>query len=120
MGSSADNVPQQQSQQLAQGPDTSLLADELQKQWDDRLNMHLGNILIRPDSHRKVWWSCDQCPEGFPHIWEASILNRTFGTLNAQRARCTAGRLAHAIGPHPESYQDALVVLGRSFVTVTL
>jgi len=42
--------------------------------------MHLGNILIRPASHRKVWWSCDQCPEGFPHIWEASVLNRTFGT----------------------------------------
>ncbi len=43
------------------------------------LNMHLGNILIRPGSHCKVWWSCDQCPEGFLHPWEASVLNRTFG-----------------------------------------
>ncbi len=42
--------------------------------------MHLGNILIRPASHRKVWWSCDQCPDGFPHIWEATVLNRTYGT----------------------------------------
>ncbi len=40
--------------------------------------------------------------------------------MNAQRARCTAGRLAHSIGPHPKSYQDALVVLGTSFVIVTL
>ena len=71
-------MPQQQSQQVDKGPDTSLLADELQKQWHDRLNMHLGNILIRPASHRKVWWSCDQCPDGFPHIWEAIVLNRTY------------------------------------------
>ncbi len=67
------------SQQLDNGPDISLLADELQKQWHDRLNIHLGNILIRPGSHRKVWWSCDQCPEGFPHIWQATVLNRTYG-----------------------------------------
>jgi len=42
--------------------------------------MHLGNIDITPGSSRKVWWSCDQCPDGFPHIWEATILNRTYGT----------------------------------------
>ncbi|DBA68604.1 TPA: hypothetical protein ACH3X2_013542 [Trebouxia sp. C0005] len=41
--------------------------------------MHLGNILIRPGSERKVWWSCDQCPDGFPHIWEAAVHNRTYG-----------------------------------------
>ena len=73
-------MPQQQSQQVDKGPDTSLLADELQKQWHDRLNMHLGNILIRPASHCKVWWSCEQCPDGLPHIWEATVKNRTFGT----------------------------------------
>ncbi|DBB16113.1 TPA: hypothetical protein ACH3X3_003475 [Trebouxia sp. C0006] len=68
MAASPDSMPQRQSQQLDKGPNTSLLADELQQQWHDRLNMHLGNILIRPGSNRKVWWSCDQCPEGFPHI----------------------------------------------------
>ena len=55
MATSADSMPQRQSQQLDKGPDTSLLADELQKQWHDRLNMHLGNILIRPASNRNVW-----------------------------------------------------------------
>ena len=72
-------MPLQQSQQLAKGPNSSLLADELQKQWHEKLNMHLGNLLIRPGSHRKVWWSCDQCPDGFPHIWEATVVNRTYG-----------------------------------------
>ena len=42
--------------------------------------MHLGNIDIKPCSSRKVWWSCDQCPDGFPHIWEATVFNRTYGT----------------------------------------
>jgi len=72
-------MPQQQSQQLDKGPNISLLADELQKQWHEKLNMHLGDILITPGSGRKAWWSCDQCPEGFPHIWEATVLNRTYG-----------------------------------------
>jgi hypothetical protein len=72
-------MPQQQSQQLDKGPNTSLLADELQKQWHDKLNTHLGNTLITPGSKRKVWWSCDQCPDGLPHIWEATVYHRTHG-----------------------------------------
>ncbi len=72
-------MSQQQSQQCDKGPNISLLADELQKQWHDGLNMHLGDVLIKPGSDRKAWWSCDQCPDGFPHIWEATILNRTYG-----------------------------------------
>ena len=80
MGKSADSTPQQKRPQLDSGPDISLLADELQKQWHDKLNMHFGNVLIRPGSDRKVWWSCDQCPDGLPHIWKATVLNRTQGT----------------------------------------
>jgi hypothetical protein len=73
-------MSQQQSPPLDSGPNTSLLADKLQKQWHENLNMHLGNILIRPASHCKVWWSCDQCPEGLPHVWEAYVHNRSQGT----------------------------------------
>ena len=72
-------MPQQQSLQLDKGPNTSLLAEELQKQWHDRLNMPVGNIVIRPGSNHKMWWSCDQCPDGFPHIWEATVNGRTHG-----------------------------------------
>ncbi len=79
MGGSADTMPQQQRPQLDSGPNTSLLADELQKQWHAKLNMHLGSILIRPASNRKVWWSCDQCPDNFPHIWDATVKDRTYG-----------------------------------------
>ncbi|DBA68594.1 TPA: hypothetical protein ACH3X2_013532 [Trebouxia sp. C0005] len=80
ISTSADSMLLQQSQQLDNGPNTSLLADELQKQWHAKLNMHLGHIVIRPASKRKVWWSCDQCPDGLPHIWEATVVNRTYGT----------------------------------------
>ena len=80
MVASADSMPQRQSQQLDERPNTSLLADELQKQWHEKLNMHLGDALIRPGSDRKVWWSCDQCPDGLPHIWEAVVNARTQGT----------------------------------------
>ena len=56
-----------------------MLAEELQGQWHGRLNRHLGNIVIKPYSHRKVWWSCDQCPDGFPHVWEAFVNSRMQG-----------------------------------------
>ena len=76
-----DNTPQQQSQQPDEGgPNISWLAEKLQEQWHEKLNRHLGHVLIKPYSHRKVWWSCDQCPDGFSHIWEASVGNRTQGT----------------------------------------
>ncbi|DBA68584.1 TPA: hypothetical protein ACH3X2_013524 [Trebouxia sp. C0005] len=72
-------MPQQQSSQLHSGPNISLLPEELQGQWHEKLNRHLDHIL-KPYSNRKVWWSCDQCPEGLPHIWEASVVNRAHGT----------------------------------------
>jgi len=27
-----------------------------------------------------VWWSCDQCPDSLPHVWEATVNNRSQGT----------------------------------------
>ena len=61
-------------------PTISMLAKELQAQWHQERNMHLGNSVIRPHSHHKVWWSCDQCPDSLPHIWAATVDNRSSGT----------------------------------------
>lgn len=61
------------------GPDISLLEPALQKQFDHAANAHLGNIVIKPKSGKNVWWTCDQCPDGHLHSWEASIKNRTAG-----------------------------------------
>ncbi|DBA77912.1 TPA: hypothetical protein ACH3X2_008337 [Trebouxia sp. C0005] len=109
MGESADNTPQQKTPQLDSRPDISLLADELQKQWHEQLNVHLGNVLIRPASHRKVWWSCNQCPDGFPHIWEAAVSNRTYGNccpFCSGRAVCQHNTLARK-APEVASFWDA-------------
>ena len=46
----------------------------------DQLNRYLGDIFIKPYSNCKAWWSCDQCPEGLPHIWEAHVNKRAQGT----------------------------------------
>lgn len=58
-----------------QGPDLSKLSPKLQQQWHHAKNAHLGNVTITPGIGRKVWWRCDQCPEGHPHEFEASPLN---------------------------------------------
>ena len=64
-----------------QGPDISCLDPALQQQWDHAANAHLGNIVIKPhSSRRKVWWTCDQCPDGHLHSWEATVSHRTAGT----------------------------------------
>ena len=72
---SAQGQPVQQ-----QGPDISRLDPALQQRWDHAANAHLGNIDIKPHSHRKVWWTCDQCPDGHLHSWEATVSRRTAGT----------------------------------------
>ena len=43
-------------------------------------NKHLGSIVVKPQSGRKVWWSCPDCPDGHSHIWEATVANRTTGS----------------------------------------
>ena len=63
-----------------QGPDTSLLSPVLQHQWDHAKYAHFGNILAKPRSGRRVWWRCDQCPDGHPHAWEAYVFQRSTGT----------------------------------------
>ena len=63
-----------------QGPDISLLSPRLQHQWDHARNAHLGNILIKRHSNRKVWWQCGQCPDGHPHVWEARLTDRSRGS----------------------------------------
>ena len=62
-----------------QGSDISLLSPVLQRQWDRAKNAHLGHILIKPHTARKVWWRCEQCPHGHPHAWEATVANRSSG-----------------------------------------
>ncbi|KAL3138661.1 hypothetical protein ABBQ32_006419 [Trebouxia sp. C0010 RCD-2024] len=63
-----------------QGPNISLLAPVLQKQWDHTANAALGDIDIKPYSNRKVYWICDQCPDGHAHSWSAPVANRTKGS----------------------------------------
>ena len=61
------------------GPCIDRLDPALQQQWDHADNAHLGPINITPKNGRKVWWICDQCPDGHPHRWEAHVNSRTRG-----------------------------------------
>lgn len=62
-----------------QGPDISNLDLGLQQQWDHVANAHLGNIIIKPHSHKIVLWTCNQCPDGHLHRWSARVGDRTRG-----------------------------------------
>ena len=63
-----------------EGPDISLLDPTLQQQWDHAANAHLGKIVIKPYSNQKVWWTCDQCPDGHLHSWSAAVSGRSLGS----------------------------------------
>ncbi len=105
---SMQQVHQEQPEQI--GPNTSLLAKELQSQWHVQRNMHLGNINIKSGSDRKVWWSCDQCPDGLPHVWETTVNNRTQGTgcpFCSGRAVCQHNTLAKK-APEVALFWDAM------------
>ena len=69
------------SQKLAasDGPDISQLRPDLQAQWMHDRNRHLGSIVLTPNSARKAWWLCKNCPDGHPHIWESTIDGRSNG-----------------------------------------
>ena len=34
---------------------------------------------MRPYSNKKLWWTCDQCPDGHLHRWEATVNSRARG-----------------------------------------
>ena len=72
--------PNQRQKAQQGGPDISLLSPALQRQWDHAANAHLGNIVIKPFSNRKVAWKCDACPDCHLHQWTAPISNRSNGT----------------------------------------
>ena len=61
-------------------PDVSMLRPELQQQWHVDRNLHLGLLKVKPHSHRKAIWQCNNCPAGQPHIWAAKVADRTRGT----------------------------------------
>ena len=73
---------QQDQHALAQpgDPDITCLNSNLQQQWDHAANAHLCNIVIAPNSHKKVGWICDQCPDGHLRSWSACVYNRTHGS----------------------------------------
>ncbi|KAL3158564.1 hypothetical protein ABBQ38_010783 [Trebouxia sp. C0009 RCD-2024] len=62
-----------------EGPDISKLDPALQQQWDHAANAQLGNIDIKPYSSKEVWWTCDQCPDGYRHSWSAQVQSRSRG-----------------------------------------
>ena len=79
------------------GPDLSRLSPLLQRQWHPTKNAHLGNTVIKPQSRKKRWWLCTECPDGHPHKWEAKPNNRSSGTgcpFCANKALCQHNSLA--------------------------
>ena len=67
------------AQQQQSGPDISQLSPAHQSQWDHRKNAHLGSVVIKPNSSRKIQWTCRECPDGHPHRWEATVGKRSNG-----------------------------------------
>ena len=91
------------------GPDISLLKPQLQKQWHHAKNQPLGNIQIQPGSNRLVWWTCDQCPYGLPHEWQANTNVRQ--GMDQQCRFCINRKLCHhnsllTVAPSVASYWD--------------
>ena len=89
-------------------PDISMLSLELQQQWHVDRNMYLGAIKVKPRSNIKAVWTCDKCPTGQPHVWSASVNDRTGGTrcpYCSNRRLCLHNCLA-TIAPGVAHYWD--------------
>ena len=97
------------AQQQQSGPNISQLTPELQSQWDHDKNAHLGNIVIKQHSGRKVYWICRKCPDGLPHTWEAAVDQRT-------RSRGCPFCSGHKLCPH-NSLANAAPQVAREWDT---
>ena len=78
-------------------PDISELKPQLQQEWHPDNNALLGGVKVKPHSGRKFLWSCRNCPAGCPHIWLATVKDRTAGTKCPYcqgRVLCTHNALA--------------------------
>ncbi|DBA95003.1 TPA: hypothetical protein ACH3X1_002524 [Trebouxia sp. C0004] len=58
----------------------SALSLQLQQEWHPDNKALLGGKKVKPYSVFKATWSCPKCPAGCPHIWKASVGQRTVGT----------------------------------------
>ena len=61
-------------------PDISELSPHLQQEWHPNNSDVLGGIKIKPQSSRRLTWSCHNCPSGCPHTWKTSVYSRTRGS----------------------------------------
>ena len=91
------------------GPDLTLLKPQLQKQWHQAKNQPLGNIQLSCSSDLHVWWTCDQCPYGLPHEWQATVYNRQ--GMDTQCPFCTNRKLCQhnsllTVAPSVATYWD--------------
>jgi hypothetical protein len=76
----AQSEKQQGKRRLKPGlPDISELSLQVQQEWHPDNNALLGGIKVKPNSGRRVTWSCPNCPLGCPHIWKATVQTRTQG-----------------------------------------
>jgi len=99
----------QKRQQASAGPDVSLLRPELQRQWHNAKNQHLGDRQITTGSGLRVWWTCDQCPSGLPHEWLTTVDSRQ--NMDNQCPFCTNNRLCQhnsllTVAPAVAAYWD--------------
>ena len=89
-----------------EGPNISRLDPAMQQQWDHAANAHLGNVDIKPYSVKKVWWTCDQCPDGHQHSWLAKVSDRSRGNGCSQ---CSG----HKVCKHNSLATKAPLVAGQ-------
>ena len=71
-------------------PDISQLSSELQSQWAHDKNAHLGSIVIKPQSNRKVQWICKSVQMG-SHIHgkqQYRIAQKAEGVLSVLVTKC--------------------------------
>jgi hypothetical protein len=74
----------------------------LARQWHPEKNGALTPEDVTPGSQKRVWWRCDAEP---PHVWDATIYNRTSRQPDAHCPSCAGNKLVDANSlatVHPE------------------